>query len=214
MEFILTVFAIILVSLYIVNLYYEVKLANLFKGKTETQQQIIRFLFIPAELHMFIWKKIISDKEFCRVRDAEINIITKEFALGKLNVDIDDVSEIEPVKLEGSLWQELNCNDKWLKRDGISSLYQVTWLLFSRKQIFVYQCSFNLISDFKREITEEYFYTDITSFSTGTENGGYMTFKIIVPGGNFNCAITDGDNKTEEAIQGMKSYLREKKYLK
>jgi hypothetical protein len=81
--------------------------------------------------------------------------------------------------------------------------------------------------DGKKEATEEYFYKDITNFSTSTdtvetpvydkeqkkdilENIDSNRFALTVPGDKFYCSMEQNDY-TERAIQGMKTMLREKK---
>ena len=81
--------------------------------------------------------------------------------------------------------------------------------------------------DGKKEATEEYFYKDVTNFSTSSdtvespvydkklnktilENVNSNRFAITVPGDKFYCSLEQNDY-TERAIQGMKAMLREKK---
>ncbi len=85
--------------------------------------------------------------------------------------------------------------------------------------------------DGKKESTEEYFYKDITNFSTSSDtiekevldkinckgeavytrkNVDSNRFAIVVPGDKFYCSMEQSDY-TERAIQGMKAKLREKK---
>ena len=81
--------------------------------------------------------------------------------------------------------------------------------------------------DGKKESTEEYFYKDITNFSTSADtvetpfydkkknetflkNVDSNRFALTVPGDKFYCSMEQNDY-TERAIQGMKAMLREKK---
>ena len=110
-----------------------------------------------------------------------------------------------------------------------SSKYEVTWIFASDKQLYVYSYQFNLDEDGKRERTEEYFWKDITNFSTITETrevgvdwdskkGEYTSrknidtqdFAIVVPGDKYICAARQ-DESVETAIRAMKAKLREKK---
>jgi hypothetical protein len=78
-------------------------------------------------------------------------------------------------------------------------------------------------------LTEEYFYRDVTSFSTKTETElakevkhGQMSkaeiesnkFVIIVPGASLSVALDKTGDDYENIIQGMKQKLREKKEQK
>lgn len=112
-----------------------------------------------------------------------------------------------------------------------SSAYQISWIFFSDTQVYVYQYTFNMDEDGKKEATEEYFYKDITNFSTVSDSvekevvdkvscTGKTTyvrksvdsnrFALVVPGDKFYCSMEQSDY-TERAIQGMKAKLREKK---
>ena len=79
-----------------------------------------------------------------------------------------------------------------------------------------------MTDDSKKENTEEYFYKDITNFSTTTVSVEYndnkgrkqtqdlSKFAIVVPGDKMYCAI-GGSEDVERSIQAMKQKLREKK---
>ena len=72
--------------------------------------------------------------------------------------------------------------------------------------------------DNKKEITDEYFYKDITSFTTiseeeTTRDGQKIptdTFKMRGAGIDFECSLTEMRD-FETSIRGMKQKLREKK---
>jgi hypothetical protein len=81
--------------------------------------------------------------------------------------------------------------------------------------------------DSTKERTEEYFYKDITNFSTTAEDvetlepsgcfnkvqrtsAHYDVFQLIVPGDRFLCDLSSLA-EAEEKIQSMKAKLREKK---
>lgn len=122
--------------------------------------------------------------------------------------------------------------NKWGKdRKWRSSAYQISWIFFSDTQVYVYQYTFNMDEDGKKESTEEYFYKDITNFSTSSDtvekevlekvsckgeatytrkNVDSNRFAMVVPGDKFYCSMEQSDY-TERAIQGMKAKLREKK---
>lgn len=100
-------------------------------------------------------------------------------------------------------------------------------MFFSATQVYLYQNTFNMDEDGKKESTEEYFYKDITNFSTSSDtvetpfydketgkdilkNVDSNRFAITVPGDKFYCSLEQNEY-TENAIRGMKSMLREKK---
>ena len=198
---------------------------NRIKGRNESQQAAIRyFCNEPACLS----KKPISDGEYeDMVRSFLSSNDFKKKALNKIGLDEDQVKEIEPVHFEGYMYDK----DALAKRgdDGVwrSSKYQVSWLFFSDTQVYVYQYTFFLDEDGRNERTEEYFYKDITSFSTASDteevpeydpkqnktnlvNVNSNRFAITVPGDRFYCSMEQNDY-TERSIQGMKAKLREKK---
>lgn len=198
---------------------------NRIKGRNAEQQAVIRyFCNDPACLS----KKPISDSEYEQIISKHLQSADfKQKALNKIGLDEDQVKEIEPVHFEGYVFDKKSFAKQG--DDGLyrSSTYQVSWLFFSSNQVYVYQNSFCLDEDGRRENTEEYFYKDITNFSTSSEtnevaqydktlketmlvNVDENRFTITVPGDKFHCSLEQNDY-TERAIQGMKAMLREKK---
>jgi hypothetical protein len=109
-----------------------------------------------------------------------------------------------------------------------SSVFEVTYLFFTQDEILAYQLT--LSSDWEKhdESTREYYYKDITALSTetlqkdvieelkGEKTKVYKTvsnvFHIRVPNDSFTVALSNITSQEEnDAIQGMKSLLREKK---
>jgi hypothetical protein len=180
------------------------------------------------------FSKNISDEEYDQLVQAKYaSLNLKQKALDKTGVDESQVNEIAPCEFKN--WHfDKNTRVKRGK-DGIfrSSAFQGTWLLFSDKQVYVYQYTFNMDEDGKKERTEEYFYKDITNFSTSSEseekesweagkgclnkvptvsrrNIDHDVFKLIVPGDQFSCDMVNNSD-AEEKIRAMKAKLREKK---
>ena len=198
---------------------------NRIKGRNEDQKAVIRyFCNDPACLS----KKPMSDAEYDQM---VLNVLNsndyRQKALNKIGLDEDQVKEIEPVHFEGFQYDKQSLAK--LGKDGKyrSSKYQVSWLFFSANQVYLYQNTFNMDEDGKKEATEEYFYKDITNFSTSSDtvetpfydkekdkevlkNVDSNRFAITVPGDKFYCSLEQTDY-TERAIQGMKAMLREKK---
>lgn len=192
------------------KMYTEEEIAKWLQGRNENQQKIIRyFLQTPEPDGCFSQKPLLTHHEYRELRDRNALKFSKELVLEKLCIDASEVAQIKPVCLVGHLWDW--GADRWYSNEFYSSLYQVTWLLFSVEQLYVYQFSFNTTSNFVSEKSEEYFYKDVTSFSTETDSHGRVGFKIVVPGDQFCCAIDNGDDNTMKSIQGMKSILRDKK---
>jgi len=151
----------------------------------------------------------------------------KQKALGKTGLDEDQLKEIPPVYLHGFNFS----SGSYIRigKDGRlrSSKYDATWLFFSSTQMYMYSYTMDMASDSKLEKGEEYFYKDITNFSTTSESvsapqtsgcGGnskpqsreYNTFTLVVPGDKFSCSIS-GVTDADKSISAMKQKLREKK---
>lgn len=194
------------------------------QGRNENQVLAIRFFCNdPGCLN-----KVVTIQEYDDMLSSVLNSYNfKQMALNKISIDEDELKEIEPVHFEGYVFDK-NCFSR-LCADGKwrSSKYQVSWLFFNSSQVFLYQYTLNTDEDGKSERTEEYFYKDITSFSTSSdtvetsvfdiatgqniiENVESNRFAITVPGDKFYCSMEQSDN-TERVIQGMKSLLRDKK---
>jgi len=178
--------------------------------------------------------KIMSVSDYKSLVNSQIaSLGIKAKALKKLGIDEDQVTEIPPVEFRGF---DFSAEEY---KSGCTNLYEVTWLFFSADQLFVYSIEIDMISNTKKERTEEYFYKDVTNFSSSTESiekteevvettkGGCGSppvtnysqkksvldtamFKIVVPGEAFTCAM-EANDEIEKRIQGMKQKLREKK---
>lgn len=198
---------------------------NRIKGRNEEQQAVIRyFCNEPACLS----KKPISDEEYEEMVSRYLSKNNfKQKAMNKIGVDEDQVKEIEPIHFEGFRFGKNSLSKQGDDGKWRSSEYQVSWLFFSDTQVYVYQNTFFMDQDGRKEATEEYFYRDITNFSTSSDTTETATydkkegkdvlvnvdanrFAITVPGDKFYCSLEQNDY-TESAIQGMKAKLREKK---
>lgn len=205
------------------------------KGRTPEQKKVIKYFYGEGGCLSFISPGL-KDEDYDAMVKARVDSMNfKQKALSKIGLDESQVNEIEPVHFEGYWFDEKKTLAKWGKdRLWRSSAYQVTWIFFSSAQIYVYQYTLNMDEDGKKEQTEEYFYRDITNFSTTSDTvekyvldkmGGCLgtgapiyarknvdanRFAITVPGDKFLCSM-DQNDYTERAIQGMKAKLREKK---
>lgn len=198
---------------------------NRIKGRNEDQKAVIRYFCNDPSC---LSKKPISDEEYDAMVLAVLNSNDyKQKALNKIGLDEDQVKEIEPVHFEGFQYDKQSLAKQGDDGKYRSSKYQVSWLFFSATQVYLYQNTFNMDEDGKKEATEEYFYKDITNFSTSSDtvetpfydknkkkdvlkNVDSNRFAITVPGDKFYCSLEQNDY-TERAIQGMKAMLREKK---
>lgn len=204
-------------------------LKELLKDRTPEQQEVIKYFTTGGCL-----TKVMTDQEYdAHVRKTVDAMNFKQRALSKLAVDESEVNEIPPVNFEGYRFDSKNAywkmgNDrKWR-----SSCYQISWLFFSDNQVHLYQYTLNLDEAGKKELTEEYFYKDVTAIATQSDTvekadvlekvncKGEATysrrtvdtdlFKLATSGGSFFCAM-EGSEANDEIIQAMKAKLREKK---
>lgn len=175
-----------------------------------------------------------TDKDYDDVLLKWINEnASRACALHRIGADESQVNEIAPICFQG-----FESESGFMGRYGLdgkfrTTQYSVTWLFFSDSQIFVFNIFFDLLYHKTKIITYEYFYKDITNFSSIfssyeyeklTEIKGCMRkgvnkelkkietqkFSIVVPGDSFSCSVS-GVANIEDIIQGLKQKLREKK---
>jgi len=156
------------------------------RGKTKEQKKVIRYFskigIIEMILIIFfriIWLiyyiicLLLNIRFFRKMSNTDfdnlINSKADEFASGIENraleahgMDADEAKEISPILAEnyygGSRYSKTF-------RDGTfrASEYQMTYLMFSDKQMYAYSYIFDLTSANTTEQTKEYFYKDITN---------------------------------------------------
>ncbi len=195
---------------------------QLMKGASPEQKKALNYLVPNSGCLSFLGK--VSDSDY----DAIVrNLIEKsnsyQRALDKIGLDEDELKEIPPVTLYG--YEDSNLDKVTDTGAYRSDKYSITHLFFSSTQVYMYQIILSTTKNDKKERTEEYFYKDITNFSTTTnttetyKQGGCMggssrvsvevqSFTLIVPGDKFTCA-TFGD--IDQQVKAMKNKLREKK---
>lgn len=175
--------------------------------------------------------KTISDEKYDEIVSARISKEDfKQNALDKIGLDESELKEIDPVHFENWVYSaDENVTFSKMGKDGKwrSTAYQISWIFFSSTQVFLYQDTIHFDKDDHKVTTEEYFYTDITNFSTSSDtvetpywdnkqkkeflkNVNSNRFALTVPGDKFYCTLKKSDY-TERAIQAMKAKLREKK---
>lgn len=196
---------------------------TLLKGATAEQKKAINY-FLPDAGCLASFSQV-KDEDYDAVVEAAVKASDSfNKAINKIGLDESELQEIPPVTLYG---YEPSPNLSRTTESGAfrSNLYSITHLFFSSTQVYMYQLILNTMKNEKKERTEEYFYKDITNFSTSTETteskqikgcmGGISTvsveiqrFGLIVPGDRFTCS-TYGD--IEDSVKAMKNKLREKK---
>ena len=192
------------------------------RGATPDQKKAINY-FIPNTGCAGLFGKVSDDDYDAVVKAAIAASNSYKRAIDKIGLDEDELKEIPPVTLYGyedSPFSKATTDGKYR-----SNLYSITHLFFSSTQVYMYQIILNTMKNEKKERTEEYFYKDITNFSTSTDTTESLEFKgcmgtpsrvsveiqkfaLIVPGDKFSCA-TFGD--IEQQVKAMKNKLREKK---
>ena len=205
------------------------EIKKLCKGRSEDQQQIIHYFCDESGC----FGGGISDSDFDTNKVKQISALNlKQRALNKLGIDEDQVKEIDPICLEGPVYKDSTYRRLGDDRVNRYSASQVAYIFCSSDQVYAYQYTINLDSDEKKERAEEYFYKDITNFTTvddteefefEVKKGGCQPsieikrikvnttiFKIAVPGDAFECSMTS-NSEIEGQIQALKAKLREKK---
>ena len=207
----------------------KIEFTSKLKGRTPDQQKVIKYFFQNGG---GCFKKPITDSEYDEMVMAKAKSVDyKQKALDKIGLDESQVSEITPIHFEQYLYNDKSYDLRGKDGKWRSSQYQITWLFFSSSQVYVYQNTFNMDEDGKKEQTEEYFYKDITNFSTtsdtvekivplktsckgdvtwGKANYEVSRFQLSAMGDKFYASVT-ADDYVEKSIQGMKAKLREKK---
>lgn len=171
------------------------------------------------------------DAEYDKFYDktvAEMNV--KEKAMQKIGIDADEVTEAEPFSIHGKQYDGFYrfCKDDNVRTENC----QITWLFFSKDQVYTYDITFSLIPGRKKPVekTLEFFYTDIVSVSTGTvstelkkannkgaEQEDYnieaQQFTLTVPGDKMRFAFTS-TSEIDRSVQGMKNLIRARKTAK
>lgn len=192
---------------------------RLCKGKTAEQKKVIEYFCLTGFLAKI---KCMKDDEYRQMVKNRLNQSDyKKKALAKLGIDEDDVKEINPVSFEG--WDYENAYAKKdVKGKWLSSKYQITWLFFSSDQLYAYTAYFNMDDNFSKEKTFEYFYSDITSISSASDEDKAKNLdgsvreinteklKIVVPGDSFWVAI-DASENDDSSLQAVKQKIRESK---
>ena len=204
------------------QLYAQKK--QLKKGATEDQKTAINY-FLPDQGCIGMLTKVKDETFDMIVKNMVATSNSYARALNKIGLDESELKEIPPVTLYG--YESDKCTVSKTTNNGEfrSNLYAITHLFFSSTQVYMYKLVLNTINNEKKERTEEYFYKDITNFSTSDETVETWAFKgcspmpnkssvniqqfaLIVPGDRFSCS-TLGD--IEQQVRAMKGKLREKK---
>ena len=148
-------------------------------------------------------------------------------ALGKLGLDPDEVTLIDPVVVHGYYYKNIASgvqvklgNDRVFR----SSNYEGIVLFFSEHQLHAYKFQFSLVSPQEsREQTDEYFYKDVVSVATQSETFqindikgnsqqvNFEEFKLTTTGGTSITSSIRDEGSVSRVISGARNLIREKK---
>jgi len=132
------------------------------RGKTVEQKAVIKY-FMSTGILGAIFK--ISGETFDAILRNKIQLHGSgiaERALGAHGMDADEVGEIAPIYV-GNYNPASPLFKMFADHTFRASEYQMSYLMFSDKQMYAYSYVFDLTSANVTEQTKEYFYEDITS---------------------------------------------------
>ena len=219
----------------------KLQVETLKRGKSPEQKRAIDFFFDLGSKGCGCLSRnsTMSISEYINLVQSKVNKLdTKTMALSKIGLDESEVKEIEPICLSSFVYDD----DVYVKAENdivVSSQYSISWIFFSATQIYTYKYIFDTTSDNTWEITNDFFYTDITCFTTVRavkekidleikgcvlsslfSGDNYVkhnyvvdTLEIIVPGTTYKFGMRNSE-KFEPSVQAAKAMLREKKYNK
>lgn len=142
----------------------------------------------------------------------------KERALNALGLDEDEVKEIAPISFDNYVYAKAKNAKKGEDNLWRTDKYEYVILFFSEHGVHCYSYNFSTLFDQKTESTDVYFYRDIVSVSTSSEQANllgqsvdYQAFKLTTAGGtNLSVSLKDISN-AQRSINAMRSLLKAKK---
>lgn len=182
---------------------------------------LIAALLIALGILIIIHKKKlrVSDAQYDQSVFGEIGDLQAR-ALDRLGVDEDEVKEIPPISFDSYSFEGA-ANGK-VGLDGLwrTNQYKCIMLFFSPNEVHCYTYQFDTLSDKKTEATDVYFYRDVVSFSTTSENVNFMGrsinrefFKLTTTGGTSISISLKDAGTAQTSINAMRALLREKKKI-
>lgn len=169
-------------------------------------------------------------KEYEKAREkAIVDMKIKESAFKKLGIveGDPDLDAVEPIFFYGPIFKGKDAYWRHSEAGDVrASKYECTYIVFKKEQILFYTNILNLCdTQKKKESTQEFFYSDITSVNISTESttpdtaatGDKEAVEIdvekvvlVVPGDKISMAFTPTE-QGEESIKGMRNLIRERK---
>lgn len=213
----------------------KAKLEHMKKGKSIEQQNAIDFFMLDTsgcgcgskspKMTMGEYQQLVSNRLY--------NLNLKQKAMDKIGLDESEIQEIPPIVLSGYVFEGDDVMVNVVDGVAVSSRFSVSWIFFSATQLYAYTYTFETISDNTWEKTQDFFYQDITCFTTvqkvvekidysivgcikkgeNAVKNNYVVdiLEIIVPGTSFSFAMRNNPT-LEESLQAAKAMLRERKF--
>ncbi len=212
---------------------------DLFKDRSEAEKKALKFFCgIPTGGGCMSKEYLKGDAYLNLVNEKKGDTDYKQKALNKLGIDEDMAKEINPVNFEAFRYDYPQLQPFVTFEGGkpYSSMLEITWLFFGEEQVYAYNYSLDTTDATAQEKTQEYFYSDITAFTTQSdsvvkkiwqvEKSGCSSekkkvdktaksdiFKIVVPGEAYVCAYP-GTEEDDQSVSAMKQKLRDMKKKK
>ena len=214
---------------------------DLKRGKSEEQKKVIDFFLVERGcfsgcISGCLGRKQMSLMEYNQLVANRLNGLNlKQRAIAKIGLDESEIEEIPPIVMNGFCFLDDDAYVKVEDDTAVASRFAVSWIFFSATQIYTYTYKFDMTSDNTWETTRDFFYQDITSFTTEqkvveqidkhlvgcirkgieAQKHNYMvdTLTIVVPSDSYTFAMRNSGN-LEQSIQAAKAMLRERKFVK
>ena len=164
------------------------------RGKTKEQKRVVRYfgtitlidIFLGCVtygiwfIYIFFFRRMSNTAfdELLNSKADELASKIEERTLETHGVDTDEVKEIPPILTE-SFYNGSRYFKMFKDHSFRASEYQMTYLMFSEKQVFVYSNIFDLTSANTTEQTKEYFYEDITTIDVSKKQTEFPDFRLL-----------------------------------
>ena len=202
-----------------------------FKGQFNNEQWELVTKYFSAS--QGCGKKPMSHQEYLNKVNAKVNSLNLfQKALNKIGLDEDELKEIPPIRITGFIFNDAKAVTG--QGNKYTNLYEVTYLMFSATEVYVYSYIVDMLSGSNREKCDEYFYKDIVNITTVDETKEFPVVKmggcggktatttketisisqlqVVVPGDKLYCAIVPEFNTDlETKLKAVKAKIREKK---
>lgn len=218
-----------------------IPLATLLAGRTKEQQDVIRYFYPNVSSgcggclgssggkrddawYMSILKKKIES----------FNLLDN--AIERIGIDKSQIEDVKPYTFGGYSFDDefmsKYCKDLKYRSSG----YCISIVFVTDEQVFFYSYTFDMASDYVKEVTHEYFLKDIVNiscvrtikerryvamgFGCCASNGQNVislpvrqnALRIMVPGDYFDCYF-NLNNDTIAVIDALRAKIREKKSM-